>query len=508
MNAIIYVRVSTSEQADYGYSLPAQEEFCREYAIKHGYNVLKVFVERGESAKTLDRTELKALLLYVRSKKNIVEVMIVHRIDRLSRNSLDCLTVKAMLAKSNVSLKSVTEPIDDSPAGVMTVTILSSVAQFENDIRADRTKSGMIEAVKQGWWLWPAPYGYIRKTIDNKSYLFPSEDAPTIKKIFDDFISGKKQFEIVEELSLSGINITKQHLNNILKNPLYMGKMRTNFFPDLKNGNFEPIIDEVTFYKVQQLLNPNKKRAYSLEFNDQFPLKKLLKCPNCNRYLTGSFSTGRHGKKYPYYHCTIKSCSYKPIRTDYVHYLFIEYLKSYEMDKEFISQLFDNAKEYLNAKQYDNKNILAYLKKEITELEQQRDNNEDYALRKVFSEETYTRKAKDIESKLASKKVQVAEYERQILNVDELMEFGKKFYLNLSNFWHDLEGGQKRCLQEMLFPEGIYLENNNFRTALKSPILSLIESKKDLKKVLVSTLAGERGFEPGFYKEITKIVFS
>ena len=283
----------------------------------------------------------------------------------------------------------------------------------------------------------------------------------------------------------------------MLRNFLYIGKLKTNFFAEPVDGLHEPIVDEITFYKAQELLNPNKKRSYSLEFNDLFPLKKFLKCPNCDRNLAGSFSKGRH-KKYPYYHCVTKGCTYKPLRADYAEYLFLEYLKSFEMQTDFINKLFDNAKEFLNGKQQDNKNLVAYLKKEITQLEEQRAKNEEFVLTGVFTEETYLRKANEIEAKIISKKIQVSDYEKQIINVDELLDFGKKFYLNLSKFWHDLEGGQKRCLQEMLFPEGIYLENGEFRTAQKSPILCLIEDKKDLELVGASSLAGQRGFEPKF----------
>lgn len=62
MNAIIYIRVSTTEQAELGYSLKAQEQLCIDYAIRNNYEVLKVFTEKGESAKTTNRTELKSML--------------------------------------------------------------------------------------------------------------------------------------------------------------------------------------------------------------------------------------------------------------------------------------------------------------------------------------------------------------------------------------------------------------------------------------------------------------
>jgi len=79
--AVIYVRVSTSEQAELGYSLKAQEESCLNYAKRYGYEVLKLFVEKGESAKTLNRTQLKTMLEYARINKHKIDALIIYKID-------------------------------------------------------------------------------------------------------------------------------------------------------------------------------------------------------------------------------------------------------------------------------------------------------------------------------------------------------------------------------------------------------------------------------------------
>jgi len=306
---------------------------------------------------------------YARIHKNKIDSLIIYKIDRLSRNSREYLIVRYKLSKYGIELKSVTEPFDDSAMGIFTADLFTILAQFENNVRAERVKAGMKQAIKEGRWLWNAPFGYSFKYINQKSYLEPNDYSPTVKRIFNDFISGKKQYQIVEELSLSGINITKQHINNILRNPIYIGILDTKLTTKPHKGVHELIIDETTFYKAQELLNPNK-HSYNVKYSHLFPLKRLLKCPSCSRYLTAGFSRGRHGKKYPYYQCPTKGCSYKPVRSDYAEYLFLEYLKYFEMDKDFINDLFEGAREYLSAKQQDNKNIVAYegkkdLKKEL-----------------------------------------------------------------------------------------------------------------------------------------------
>ena len=116
MNAIIYIRVSTTEQAKFGYSLDAQKEVCLDYATGNNYEVLKVFTEEGESAKTADRTELKEMLSYVKKNKSKIDALIIYKMDRLSRDTGDSLTIRYLLKKLNIDLKSVTEPFDDSPS--------------------------------------------------------------------------------------------------------------------------------------------------------------------------------------------------------------------------------------------------------------------------------------------------------------------------------------------------------------------------------------------------------
>ncbi|HRN70524.1 MAG TPA: recombinase family protein, partial [Candidatus Woesebacteria bacterium] len=159
MNIIIYTRVSTKEQVE-GYSLTYQESFCREYAERQGWNVVQVFQEQGESAKTANRTQLQKLLDYCQKNKGKVDILLVHKLDRFARNTADHQAVRAVLVRYGVKVRSVTEQIDDNSAGKFMENIFSAVAQFDNDVRSERTKAGMLEKLRQGHWPWKAPLGY------------------------------------------------------------------------------------------------------------------------------------------------------------------------------------------------------------------------------------------------------------------------------------------------------------------------------------------------------------
>jgi len=97
--AVIYCRVSTKEQVEEGNSLVSQERLCREYALKEGYEVVEVFIENGESAKTADRKELQRMLALCTTKKDFIHAVIAYKVDRISRNIADYSLIKVRLKK-------------------------------------------------------------------------------------------------------------------------------------------------------------------------------------------------------------------------------------------------------------------------------------------------------------------------------------------------------------------------------------------------------------------------
>jgi site-specific DNA recombinase len=158
LRAAIYCRVSSKEQTK-NLSLPVQEKACRDYCAREGYEVVAVFIDEGESAKTIERTKFKELLAFCRNKKNRVGVVVVNSVSRFSRDKYGHAIVRTLLSKLNITLRSATEPIDDTPAGKMLEGFLSTIAQFENDEKSVRTQKGMKEALERGTWPFPAALG-------------------------------------------------------------------------------------------------------------------------------------------------------------------------------------------------------------------------------------------------------------------------------------------------------------------------------------------------------------
>ncbi|MCX5668426.1 MAG: recombinase family protein, partial [Candidatus Omnitrophica bacterium] len=117
MKVIIYARVSTKEQAEQGYSLEAQEIECRRFATANGYEVDACFVERGESAKTQNRTELQKLIKYAIQNKKKLTALIIWKYDRLARNLSDQIELVKCFSAVGMRVLSATENNEDNSTG-------------------------------------------------------------------------------------------------------------------------------------------------------------------------------------------------------------------------------------------------------------------------------------------------------------------------------------------------------------------------------------------------------
>ena len=114
---------------------------------------------KRESAKTADRTELKALLTYCRQNKGAIQALVVYNVTRFAASVTTMSFCGHCLLKLGVTLRSVTEPIDDSSTGKLMEGVLAAFAQFDNDQKAERTLAGMRTALEAGRWTFKAPLG-------------------------------------------------------------------------------------------------------------------------------------------------------------------------------------------------------------------------------------------------------------------------------------------------------------------------------------------------------------
>jgi len=309
MKAIIYCRVSSDEQVK-GYSLKIQEDACRKKCEQEGWEIEKVFIEEGESAKTKDRTQLIKLSNFCCKNKNKIDFLVVYKLDRFSRSVDAHHLIKANLKRYGTSLVSATEQIDDSPTGKLSENVLASFAQFDNDVRAERTTSGMKERLKTGGWCWVAPLGYRNVTTGDSKIISPDEKAPLIKRLFEEYATGLYTIkQVAQKTSRWGLRTKKgkklrpQAIAKLLVHKIYMGVAESKEWGIESQGNWKAIIEPELWYRVQEVksgkaLN-NSPRARR---NPDFPLRAFVQCGDCRNPLTASWSKGR-SRKYGYYRC-------------------------------------------------------------------------------------------------------------------------------------------------------------------------------------------------------------
>ena len=116
------------------------------------------------------------------------------------------------------------------------------------------------------------------------------------------------------------------------------------------------------------------------------------------------------------------------------------------MKEDIINKIFDDTKAFLDSKQEDSKNIISNLKKDIPSLEDKKSSIEDLVISKTFDRDTYLKKINEVNSQIIAKKLQLSDYEAGIVNIDELVDYGKSFILNLSTLWLNLDTRRKRHL--------------------------------------------------------------
>jgi DNA invertase Pin-like site-specific DNA recombinase len=230
VGAVIYVRVSTKEQTE-NLSLPTQLRACEEYCRRQGYEILERFHEEGESAKSTDRSQLQNLLTFCRLNKGRVHFVVVFNLTRFARDKYDHFALRSHLQSLGISLRSATEPIDDTSTGKLMEGVLAAFAQFDNDVRSDRTRAGMKAALELGRWVFLAPIGYLNAPRSmGKSLIQDPVRAPLVRRAFEQYATGRftkeQLLKTARTLGLTnrrGKPLTSQAIGVLLRNQLYAG---------------------------------------------------------------------------------------------------------------------------------------------------------------------------------------------------------------------------------------------------------------------------------------------
>lgn len=497
--AIVYLRVSTEEQVE-NFSLETQEEICRKEASKKGYEIVEVFREEGRSAKNIiGRPVLINLLEYCRKHKNKIQAVFVYRLDRVSRQTADYLAIRKKLLENGVNILSATEPTGDSPTEKLVETILAGFAQLDNDIRSERSKNGLRARFLSGKVVTGSvPIGYI---VQAGYGIKDPETWDNVKKAWELMATGTKSLsEIAKIMNDWGLRekhgaktfaIHKQRAGKIFRNKFYAGLLQSKTYVEEIKGQHVPMITEQQYYKVQAILdgrNVNKVALATRNFSHpDFPLRKIIRCANCGKGMTGGWSKGRHAK-YGYYRCG-GPCNHVSIKKDEMEGVVVNLLKQYTPKEQslnlFITFLYKIYHERLSRLT----KIRNEADSEIERLKSLRKTLVEKNLSGVYSDEIFKEQNLLIEDQMMQAQISKDDETTDKYNIEAVTTFIKTILADLGETYKKSTLSQNKVLIGSMFPSGLAW---NYNGTLNHQISPIYQAVLNFSETSVSSCAGER----------------
>lgn len=500
LRAIIYCRVSSKEQT-LNLSLPVQEDQCRAFCSQNGWEVDRVFMERGESAKTADRTELQAALAYLREQNKRaakIHTFVVTNVDRFARDAFDHAIIRRHLAGLGVTLRAVSQPIDETPAGKFMEGIFAALSQLDNEVRGSRTKAGMQEALRRGQWVWRPPLGYLP---DGKTMKLDPERAPLVRLGFERYATGLyTRAQVLEVMTAHGLRtlrggeLTPQKWGEMLANRLYISRIYQPTWGIDALGNWPPLVDEDIFWKCQSLLRTDGLIVPKERNNPDFPLRGFFTCGHCHKPLTGSWSQGRHGRRYAYYHCPPKAhCRRTNMTRHELEAKFLGLLEQLRPRPEFLALFRRIVLDIWEEKRQDVAAQRAAAERKIVELKRRKDQLlEAFIYQKAIDQDTYQDQLAKLNESLVLAEMEQHGQRTDELDIEAVLAYTEKVSMSASRMWLESNLEQRQRFQSLLFPEGLQIVNGEVRTPISTSFYRDLESFAPLEERLVSPA----GFEP------------
>lgn len=514
--ADLYIRVSTDEQADKGYSQRDQHERLEKYCNQNQITIGQIIFE-DHSAKNFNRPEWTKYINYLKKRGLKSNLVLFTKWDRFSRNAGDAYQMIKLLNKNNISPQAIEQPLDMSvPENKMMLAIYLAAPEVENDRRALNTFYGMRRAQKEGRLMGTASYGYVNKcTEDGRKYVGLKEpEASNMLWAFNEIAKGKYTTNQIrlKMNALEGANISSTSFYRAIKNPMYCGKIFIKAYKDeeacLVDATHESLISEALFDKVQRVLSEKtweERPQGKVIANNHFPLRGFLKCPKCGGHITGSGSKGKKNIYY-YYHCNSK-CGYRH-NSDLVNCTFERELKKFEFNvgfsnliKEILLSNFKNIEQNLNAQKRE-------ISTKITNLTNRLESAREKYLEDKLDFEDYQIIKNESKKKIDVLEIDLQNQKLNRTNTDIKNKLHQTLQIlpNLSQIYTKGDDDTKKTLMCSIFSEKLEFAENTFRTpqlnsALSSILLinNILQSKKKGKitdKSDFSLRVTSEGFEP------------
>lgn len=299
----IYCRVSSEDQVLNGHSLDEQEDRLRKLCEYKGYEIVDIYIDKGISAKDTNRPQFQRMLNDVRSCR--INRIAAYKLDRCTRSIRDLEDLVQFLEEYNCSLECAIEEINTSNAnGRFFVRMLTVLSQLEIERCSERTIMGLDGALKAKHT--PCcPYGYQK---ENKRLVINKSTAPTIRRIFNDYISGVSACRIAKNFNEEKVGNKKWHsttIDKILSNSIYIGEYVAKKYSKTQNAETikdfaPPIITRDIWLEAQE---QRVKNGHNHFIKHDYLFRQKLICEHCNNMLIGISANSKNKVTHFYYRC-------------------------------------------------------------------------------------------------------------------------------------------------------------------------------------------------------------
>ena len=480
--AALYVRVSTDEQAERGYSLRDQEERLRTWCAREGVDVAGVYVEEGASAKTFTRPQWTRLLASVETGRvSPVDAVLVVKWDRFSRDATGALGMIRRLDARGVAVQAIEQPIDTSvPEQLLMQVLYVAAPEVENRRRSLATKAGMRRAMSEGRYVNVPPKGYRRGRDAQDRYLIvPGPDAGHVREAFRLAAETTRSMEsILLDLRKAGFACSKNQFGLMLRNPLYAGRIVIPAWgADAERdvaGVHEPLVEEAVWARVQRerfgrvdCRSQSRRRLVP-----ELPLRGHLLCPRSGVRLTGSRSKSRGGHHVWYYHG--QGSGVYRVRADVAHAAFAAHLAGVRMAAPVATLLRALADERGEAGATSRRRALASARTALDAAERKLLDIDTRFLDGDLDRESRDRLLTHFRAVRDVARETVADAALVETDGPEHLRFAVAVLERLPDVWEGSSPEARDALAGSMWPSGLVLDGTSYRTASGDDLIGLL----------------------------------
>ena len=298
---VIYARYSSSGQREE--SIEGQLRDCREYAKRYGITIIAEYCDRAYTGTSDNRPEFQKMIRD--SAKGQFSAVITWKNDRFARSRYDSAIYKYRLKQNGIKILYAKESIPEGPEGIILESLMEGFAEYYSANLSQNVKRGNRESALKLQTVGQTVFGL--RTGADKRFEHDPETAPIVKRIFDEYVSGRSAIDIYTRLNAEGYRtkrgnlFDKSAIRNILKNEKYKGVYD---YAGIRDEHGIPaIVDADTFDKAQKMIDKHHRAPAAKKENDGFLLTGKLFCGECGEPMTGDGGTSKTGTVYSYYTC-------------------------------------------------------------------------------------------------------------------------------------------------------------------------------------------------------------